>query len=269
MAFRLNQRGNFERIMNSYKKLYREPIIDKTTKKPKKDAKGHIMYGFPEGLPRLTESDLVLIQPITAAGQNLFTYPVLDNQGTPLPEEIRLNQNDEFTACEVGIFLYGTNTQAVAGGVSHQTWTYAPIQLSQVFVTVEDFWLGNFSISVNKVTWVENWNVRKHYASCMPQHVTQNYGTATTGAEAAKIAAQEGNATGFVEMTPTVSLSGAKKYTVQIDLPYAINSTTSVATFTDQQLTANTMAINASKLEIRGFLAQNAAQFQGVKKKRA
>ena len=259
---RLNQRGNFERIMAAYQHKYSIPkVVNGKKVINKKTGKPVMVVG---DMPRVTESDLVLLFPLTGAGTNLLQFNILDNQPPIQPEEIRLNQNDEFTVCEVGIFLYGTST-AAGGAVSRKIWTYAPTELSGTFNAIDDFWLGVFSVQINKVTWVENWFVDKHRV--INETVTQNYGTATTGAQAAMWAHRDGHETGIIEMTPTVTMSGAKKYTINITLPYAIAAVNGT-NFQDQTATANTFNISQSMILFRGFNAQNAADFQHTAKKK-
>ncbi len=259
---RLNQRGNFERMMKAYMHKYSSVV------KVKDPKTGRMVNKRVAGdMPRVTESDLVLIQPISASGQNLFTFPILENVGSPLPEEIRLNQNDEFTVCEVGMFIYGALSSTSAVVKSRKIWSYAPTELTDAVSVVEDFWLGVFSISINNVGWVDKWFMRKHYDSKIT--VTQNYGTATTGAEAAKIPGQNGHETGFIEMTPTITLSGAKKYSIQMTLPYPISeitATTNVA-YEDQAANGAVYTFDHVMLVLRGFNAQNAASFQTEKPK--
>ena len=56
---------------------------------------------------RLTQSSLLLIQTINP-NSTTINFDVLDSQvANLLPQEIRLNINDEFIVNEVGVYLYG------------------------------------------------------------------------------------------------------------------------------------------------------------------
>ena len=62
-----------------------------------------------KGNVRLTQSSLILLQPISTT-RTVYSFPVLENDNATgiLPQEIRLNQNDEFTITQLGVYAVGT-----------------------------------------------------------------------------------------------------------------------------------------------------------------
>jgi hypothetical protein len=212
-----------------------------------------------KGNVRLTEGALILIQPITPT-KTVYNFPVLENeqQGglAPLPEEIRLNINDEFIVGNVGIYLYGSISGA--GGLVAKKWfTYAPTEQDIDFTKAQDFYSGFMSVAVNKINYVDKWDTKKHEVITETQFKNFN---ATDGDRYASMPNVNFEDNGVIESQPNFVLSGAKKNDISITLPNAI--ATSTASWINNDGVTVTLVIDKILIVYRGLLAQNAATFQ-------
>ncbi len=94
-----------------------------------------------KGNVRLTQSELVLFQPFNPTS-TLYRFPLLENEGTPLQPEQRLNLNDEFVTSQIGIFLLNKRNFNIKDKASRddcgifQLHTYAPYELALKFTGV-------------------------------------------------------------------------------------------------------------------------------------
>lgn len=205
---------------------------------------------------RLTQSSLLLVQPIKA-NTDTYQFPVLetDTAIAPQPEEIRLNQNDEFISYDLAYYVMASmeRNDVDAGRFF---FTYAPMELHGSFALIQGAWLGKLSISVNKITRLENWDMKKH--NIIPRTQFQNFDADIPHALQPSI---RYDADGVFAMQPMVTLSGAKKNNITLSLVAAISaSATGDWSLTDT--TAITFKADKLALLFRGMLAQNAAKFQ-------
>ncbi len=212
---------------------------------------------------RLTESSLVLIQPIEANKTN-YIFPVLDNQGTPDPEEKRLNINDEFIITKCGVYLLATvfdETAPVPN--SAQYWlSCVPLEMGAVNIVLQPLYNGGtMSIDVNTINYISDWDIKKHEY----RGVTQ-FQNSSVGQPFATLPSVKFDESGMVGMTPMVTLSGAKKNDIVITVAKSLSLPPSFAL----QTVNGVLTFNINKIAIvyRGFLAQNASNFQGVKSNR-
>lgn len=207
-----------------------------------------------KGNVRLTQSTLYLMQVIDP-NTKVYTYPVLntENNIAPQPEEIRLNINDEFIAYQVGYFVKGEYQGG--SGNSPYMFTNAPVELSEKFNLTGRAWWGNLSIAVNNIKRLENWDLRRHLAKTRTQF--QNSSAGINQATEPSIDLSE---TGWYNMQPMLTLSGAKKNEIVTTHPYAItNSQDKWTVATGNQIT---VTMDYLMLGFRGMLAQNASKFQ-------
>jgi hypothetical protein len=214
-----------------------------------------------KGNVRLTQSNLRLIRTIDPT-KSSYTFPVLESEtASLLPEEIRLNINDEFVITAMGIYLKGyveVDNEQIGKIKTTQYYTYSPITLSAGFLKAKALYDGVFRLSVNNINYVENWAVKNH--EYVPQY--QQWAAAvdaTTG-----LISNEPS-TRFMEdakvaLSPMVTLSGAKKNDLTITLPQAIG--TPGTTIKDTNGDIITLSINEICISLDGFLAQNASKFQ-------
>jgi len=210
-----------------------------------------------KGKVRLTQSSLILIQLIDPKVAS-YTFPVLETDSTKgliLPGEIRLNVNDEFISYETGYYL-GANILNVATEVGKFLLTYAPIELHSSFVGVAGAYQGTLSILVNKISRLERWDLKKH--NFVPRTQFQNN---SVGFPLATQPSIDFSDDGMFPMQPMLTLSGAKKNNIVIDLEAAILDTTT-GDWTPPNLVPLTIQVKELHLIFRGMLAQNAAKFQ-------
>lgn len=220
-----------------------------------------------KGTVRLTQSSLLLEVAIDAK-KDTYIFPVLTTDGgsnvgnSPFPEEIRLNQNDEFVAYEVGYYLVAdklvTTTTPVQDLVDagRMFLSYAPDELDAVFASLEDAWLGTMQILVNKISRLEKWDLKKHNA--IPRTQFQN---TSAGIPQATQPSIDYSDFGTYPMQPMLTLSGAKKNDIQVALVHSIPAGLS-SIWTPASNGTVKYTVSKIALVFRGMLAQNASSFQ-------
>lgn len=211
-----------------------------------------------KGKVRLTQSTLQLIQPFDAS-KTVYNFNVLNTEPPVLPDEIRLNINDEFVITHAGVYIVANYFDAVLP-TPNQTMkllTSTPFDLfGNAVVPVENLYRGFKRISVNNVNYVDRWDTRKHSY----KGVTQ-YQASSAGQPFATEPNADMDNSGMVGVTPMVTLSGAKKNEIQIALPNAIIPPANIAFITPNN-SPITIQLFGIAIVYRGFLAQNAAKFQ-------
>jgi len=113
-----------------------------------------------KGNVRLTQSTLQLIRDIDPTTTK-YTFPVLETEPAVLANEIRLNINDELIAYDLAYYVRATY-EVAAAFVSTMYFSYAPVELASTFGQVQNAWNGTLSIAVNKISRLENWDLKKH-----------------------------------------------------------------------------------------------------------
>lgn len=216
-----------------------------------------------KGNARLTASSLFLEQNISPQ-QRDYTFPVLqsDNNPAPFPTEIRLNINDEFIITELGLYLVGTLlTPGTPPIQTNVLLTYAPSEIGGAGTNnhiLNRLWQGKLKIDVNNVTYVENWDLQRHHV--IPRTQFQD---TSAGIPASLFPSINTETDGIVQMVPMITLSGAKKNNITINLPQPLDVPTA-STWTNQDGLTHTLTFGRIALLMRGWLAQNASKFQGV-----
>jgi hypothetical protein len=207
-----------------------------------------------KGNVRLTQSSLFLTKPINA-GVTTYNFDVLETQTASLQnDEIRLNLNDEFIVTQIGMYLVG-NVNGTAGRV---LFTCPPYELSTTQANrLTDFYNGTFKIAINNIVYMEKWDTYKHLFTGTTQFQIFQVGVDTPPAFAEKNLAKDG----MFGLEPMITLSGAKKNDLTLQIPAAI--TAGVFSWTDYLGVAQTINIDRVGLLMRGFNAQNGATFQG------
>jgi len=206
-----------------------------------------------KGNVRLTQSSLFLTKPISPT-VTTYTFDVLETQTATLQnDEIRLNLNDEFIITQIGMYLVGN-----IGGVGRMLFTTPPYEIDTAAANdLTAFYNGAFKIAINNIVYMEKWDTAKHEKTGITQF--QNFlaagGIPPTLPE--KTLAKDG----MYGVEPMITLSGAKKNDLVLQLPSAITSGT--FGFTDYNLVSSGIKIDRVGLLLRGFNAQNGATFQG------
>jgi len=235
---KFNQRRSFKKIRGKYGKMRRKARAE----------------GVKMGKVRLTQSTLLFIQPISAA-TTTYKFRVLESEVPVLPAEIRLNQNDEFISYEVGYYPLGDILDAggVAVGTHHHS--YAPMELDASFAQLTGAWRATMQILVNKISYLENWDMKKH--NC----ITRTQWASQMAAENARQPSNNFEDEGALPMQPMLTISGAKKNDIIITLNTAITPA-SAGAWTSQDGDVLTITATQLALYFRGMLAQNASKFQ-------
>ena len=198
--------------------------------------------------PRLTEGTLFLVQSISA-NKSQYVFDPLEN-ASQRADELRLNINDEFTITQFGVFLYGTVQDQANASTTSQLLTEIPFELLAVGQSLKagNLFAGAVDILVNNIKYVEKYDIRKCNMAQFGRLTTQG----NTGFNFAT--------DGMDDLAPMVTLSGAKKNQINVNLP------DSMASFTFDVVGATqTMTYTIDKIAVlmRGLNAQNAAKFQG------
>lgn len=210
-----------------------------------------------KGNVRLTQSTLFLTKDITGT-QTSYNFDVLENQNNQSPEEIRLNINDEFIATELGVYLYGKVSHDGNPVTRNILLTNTLRQLSSPQANlVSPVYDGKLKIAVNNVIFMEKWDTKKHEIIPFDQFSYDNQGANNAGN---KVDGSRYENDGMYELAPMITLSGAKKNEITIEMP----SAPAVGTFAwvDMAQNASTIRIEKICVMLRGLNAQNAARFQ-------
>lgn len=215
-----------------------------------------------KGNARITQSSLFLTKPIN---QNVtsYTFDVLETQTQSLQnDEIRLNLNDEFNITEIGLYLCGYIGDNTSDSFNPNTklFTYAPFHLSLADATkLQSFYAGTFKIAINNIVFMEKWDTAKH--ECVTRTQINSY---AVGVDATPVMAVENSQNlsrdGIYPLANIITLSGAKKNDLTINLPNAIKPAT--FTYTDSNNVRSTFTIDRVACLLRGFNSQNSASFQ-------
>jgi hypothetical protein len=207
-----------------------------------------------KGNVRLTQSSLFLTKPINP-NVTTYTFDVLETQTASLQgDEIRLNLNDEFIITQIGMYLVGN----INGSPGRVLFTTPPYELATTAADrLTDFYAGAFKIAINNIVYMEKWDSSKHQVIGTTQFQSYQMGVAVAPTFAEKNLAKDG----MYGVEPMITLSGAKKNDLVLQLPAAI--TAGVFAWTDYSGLAQTINIDRVGLMLRGFNAQNGATFQG------
>lgn len=215
-----------------------------------------------KGKVRLTQSSLLLIQPINPSSDS-YQFPILENENsaTIQPEELRLNINDEFISYQVGYYLLA-DQRLVEEQIGKLYLTYAPAEIDVTFATLARAWDGYLSIAVNKISRLEKWDLKKH--NMIPW--TQGKST-SVGLPYSTFPSINYSKDGLKDMQPMLTLSGAKKNDITIKLlngAITNGAAGSIVVPSAAEPFTATITIAATRLALffRGMLAQNASKFQ-------
>lgn len=208
-----------------------------------------------KGNVRLTPSTMYLTQLISAT-KSAYTFDVLENQtGTLQANEIRLNQNDEFVVSHIGVVLEGT--YGLLATSPKIRFSYAPIELSVNAGTVLDLYNGFLKIGVNNIIYLDKWDTKKCEKNTFTQFTNQ-----TAGTSASAHPSNDWSSDTMIPLSSLLTLSGAKKNEITIQLPTAISPVTVALTYSDTNGTPTGLQINRVAIRFFGLLAQNGAKFQ-------
>jgi len=204
-----------------------------------------------KGNVRLTQSSLFLTKPINSS-VTTYNFDVLESQTASLQaDEIRLNLNDEMIITQIGLYLVGS-----INGTATKLFTSPPYELSSAVADrLQPFYAGTFKIAINNIVYMEKWDTMKHL--CVERTQFQNGGLGQNATTPSTNLAKDS----MYALEPMITLSGAKKNDLTLQLPSAI--TAGNFTWTDSVGMPVVVAIDRVGLLIRGFNAQNSATFQG------
>lgn len=197
--------------------------------------------------PILTQSTLMLIQPINVNKSSYNFDPLEFAQQTP--EELRLNINDEFTAYAVGVYFKGYVRDAADASRAPILLTADAFEQLAVGQSLKanNLWAGSLEFDVNNKKYIDKLDLYR-CNSVRQGRFTEASNTNYDYAE-----------DGMIELSPNISLSGARKNNINIVLPDSLAPFTFAFTGKTQDMT---YVIDSIALRFFGLNAQNAAKFQ-------
>ena len=221
-----------------------------------------------KGNVRLTQSSLILTQSINPT-KTVYSFPVLENDNATgvFPWDIKLNQNDEFTITQLGIYATGTiQTGEVIpartyNGLVYTTHANYNADGSQA-PNLQPLWNGFLKIAVNNIVYVDKFDTIKSNQVQRTQINTQD-ATQLNGSTLNSISMETD---GMNQLAPVIQLSGAKKNEITVILDQA--AAPALIPFTNNEGTVLNYKIDYLTVVLRGLLGQNSAAFQtpGVRK---
>jgi hypothetical protein len=211
-----------------------------------------------KGNVRLTQSTLFLTKPINPT-TTVYNFDVLESQTQTLDgNEIRLNLNDEYIITQIGFYLQAKVYNAEGGTDTGKRvlLTYAPFQTNYVQAAkVASFYDGAFQIAVNNIVYLDKYDTRK--AEVTP--ITNNQ-SLLAGTNSAAMNSIDFSSNGLYGTEPLLTLSGAKKNTLQLTLPSALDTAT--FDYTDNNSGKYQLVVDRVCVKFLGLNAQNGASFQ-------
>ena len=157
----------------------------------------------------LSESNLVLVQPLTASDTN-FTYDVLTNEGTPLSYESRLAITDTFWASKMSFYV--SSLGAAADDPEVQFLTYAnETVLGANFADWRNLYRGEWSITVNNIRYIQQLNGNIFQSIPQTQRINAAVNQVFDQVDYHKDA--------FYDLTPSIQISGSHKNEITLTLP--------------------------------------------------
>ena len=207
-----------------------------------------------KGNVRLTQSTLILSKPLSAS-QTTYSFDVLETQNSTLVgTETRLNLNDEFIITSLGIYLQATVTNAAATTSYGTKWfAYVPSQANAGAGVLQPVYNGNLQIAVNNVVYLDKFDTGK--SQCVPRTQDAPFTTPSNATIGSTNYAKDG----MVSIEPMLTLSGAKKNNVIINLASAA---TPVSITVAANTGSNVYNFDRIAVIMRGLNAQNGASFQ-------
>ena len=206
---------------------------------------------------RLTQSSLFLTQLIDPT-KTSYTFDILESQNASLlPDEIRLNINDEFIATHMGIYLYGdisSNVQAPKD-LSPQLITYAPTEMNLAVVSLKNLYSGQLKVAVNNIVYLEKWDTRKH--EVVPRTQMASF---IAGVPVATTPSLDYEHDAMSSLEPMLTFSGAKKNDITLNMPKAMTGANVI--WVNQSGESVKWNLNRIALRFFGLNAQNASKFQ-------
>jgi len=187
----------------------------------------------------ISESNLTLVQPLTAAATN-YTFDVLTNEGAPLSYESRLSPSDVFWAS--GMSFYVTPAGAAADDPEIIWLTFpSETELTATYLDWYNLYAGTFSITVNNVVYIQNLSAKQFQYIPQTQRlsiaVNQNYDEVNFATDA------------MFDFVPGIQLSGSHKNLVQLTAPAAVTGAV-----------GNEVLI----VQFHGLVAINASTFKSI-----
>lgn len=210
-----------------------------------------------KGNVRLTQSTLFLSKPISATS-TVYSFDVLESQTQTLQaDEIRINLNDEFIITQLGFYLQASVLNGGRDTGAKVLLTYAPFEQDSVNASlINNFWNGVFQIGVNNVIYLDKYDVKK--SMYVPRTQMANFNLMTGTPSTIPNVTFSDN--GMYGTEPLITLSGAKKNNLTLNLPTAISN----ANFDIIDNTGNRLTLSVDRVVClaRGLNAQNGASFQ-------
>jgi hypothetical protein len=181
----------------------------------------------------LSQSYLRLEQ-LASTTANSYQFPVLNNQGTVRPTEMRLNLQDAFFVCQVQFLISAT---PLATDTNFKLYSYpsaAVFTTAAVQLALQNLYNGYMQLTANNSVISTGWDMNRHFVANQTQYSAANL----------TIDQFDGGMDGGFPTEPNLVFIGSKNYVLKVILPAAIAA-----------LEAGSVTVLAFIL--RGVLAQN------------
>jgi len=208
---------------------------------------------YPDAI--VTQSYLRLEKYIPTTGSTVINFDVLTNNGTPSSVERRLNLTDKFVITAISVMIYTPPTRANTADADRSQSTLRTWNNPLVFsgtgeaAQLQTIYNGYLRMIIDSVTYLDSIDTQRFYRAPTAQKgLIQSTGTAGTGTSPnVQGDGYESTHYPFAQLTPTITLNGAGRNEISLNMPSA--SAVSTASLN-----------NYVVCYLRGFLAQNASQ---------
>jgi hypothetical protein len=179
-----------------------------------------------------------------SASANVFSFNTQKSQ-SGFNTEVRLDQNDVFSAFGIGIFVAKPSSSTDSG---YRLFTYGNRSVfsnTNTGSSIDGLYAnGKLNISKDQVQYIQDWQLSKHYKVPFTQD-NQNFGFTASGATLPNsLDSVDWQNDGFFPLVPSISFTGKDNMNININVP--VNLT---AVETNSRIV----------MILRGFKAYNAA----------
>jgi len=194
----------------------------------------------------VTPSFLRLEKEVTG-GTTTVDFQTLQQEGSILSTERRLNLPDLFVCTGVGLFISKIGSSTTSTPALHATKIMRTFPNPQIFsgsgeaTNFMAIYNGYLSLRIGSNILIDSMHCMDFYEANQSQ---QGVGSVATSNVAIQRDQLDGNSSGYIGLSPTVDLDGSKKIQWSLTLPVSTDLT-------------GTNSVNTIGLLLKGFLVQN------------
>ena len=159
-------------------------------------------------------------------GKTKYDFAITRDSNSDSPTELKLDRNDLFKVTDVGLFLMRRDSTLIGHEVL-QTYAnyiaFPPVGSPFTFnpTHLESFYNGKLSLVVGQTKWIEGLDTRRfRYVGAQQESLTTDGNTPPTIINFIQQSSGD-EKSGFIEMTPQITLDGNQKNQLSIEAPIA------------------------------------------------